>query len=132
MLRVAGITLALIAAFVILGSPSRAIAFMVPAGIAGLDSLTPFWRARVVCEQRKEGTKIRTFFCPDGNTCVSAGSEWKCRPPAAAPMSCAACARNQKRDSDACTTSGNLIAQNQCVNRVNAEYLKCIPGCSSP
>jgi hypothetical protein len=25
--------------------------------------------------------------------------------------------------------SGDLMPQSACVNRVNAEYLKCIPGC---
>jgi len=40
-------------------------------------------------------------------------------------MSCATCLANQKRDSE----SGDLMQQSACVNRVNAEYLKCIPGC---
>ena len=41
----------------------------------------------------------------------------------------ATCLANQKRDSDSCTRSGDLMQQSACVNRVNAEYLKCIPGC---
>jgi len=89
-----------------------------------------FVEVRVICEQRKEAKGTRTFFCEDGQTCVNQAGAWKCRSAAAPlPMSCAVCASNQKRDSDACTRSGDLIQQNQCVNRVNAEYLKCIPGC---
>ena len=111
-----------------IGSAS-ANAFQRPASVE-TRTIDLFLEARVICEQRKEGQNTRTFFCEDGQTCVNQSGAWKCRSAAAPlPMSCVVCASNQKRDSDACTRSGHLIQQNQCVNRVNAEDLKCIPGC---
>ncbi len=86
-------------------------------------------RAKPYRERTQEGKNVRTFFCNDGQTCVNAAGTWKCRSPAPAGMSCATCLANQKRDSDSCTRSGDLMQQSACVNRVNAEYLKCIPGC---
>ena len=126
------LALGFVAAFALIAWSSSASAIMPRMAAAQLDELNLVWQANVVCEKRREGTKIVTYSCPDRNTCVNVSGAWKCKPPGPAPMSCAACARIQKRDSDACTTAGNLIAQNQCVNRVNAEYLKCIPGCTSP
>jgi hypothetical protein len=72
----------------------------------------------------------KTYSCPDGYTCVG-GAGGSCRKAAAVPlrMSCAVCTSNQKRDSDACLLSGTQIQQLQCVNRVNAEFLKCQDGC---
>jgi hypothetical protein len=115
--------------FVIVSLISSAAAVAPPAKLQGLVAAELFAKARVVCEQRKEGKNIRTFFCNDGQTCVNVSGSWKCRSPAPAGMSCATCLANQKRDSDSCTRSGNLMQQSACVNRVNAEYLKCIPGC---
>jgi hypothetical protein len=68
------------------------------------------------------------FFATMGNV-RQRGRHVECRSPAPAGMSCATCLANQKRDSDSCTRSGDLMQQSACVNRVNAEYLKCIPGC---
>jgi hypothetical protein len=115
--------------FVMIFLISSAGAVAPPAKLQGLVAAELFAKARVVCEQRKEGRNIRTFFCNDGQTCVNVSGSWKCRSPAPAGMSCATCLANQKRDSDSCTRSGNLMQQSACVNRVNAEYLKCIPGC---
>jgi hypothetical protein len=72
----------------------------------------------------------KTYSCPDGYTCVG-GAGGSCRKKTAVPlgMSCAVCTGNQKRDSDACVSSGTQIQQLQCINRVNAEYLKCQDGC---
>ena len=78
-----------------------------PARLHGLPAAELLSKARVICETRQEGKNVRT---PAG-------------------MSCATCLANQKRDSDSCTRSGDLMQQSACVNRVNAEYLKCIPGC---
>jgi len=125
-------TLALVAALAVHASPSSASVVMPRAATAQLDALSLVWQANVICEKRREGTKTVTYSCPDRNTCVNVSGVWKCKPPGPAPMSCAACARIQKRDSDACMTSNNLLARSQCVNRVNSEYLKCIPGCTSP
>ena len=115
--------------FAIVSLVSSAGAVAPPARLQGLAAAELFSKARVVCETRQEGRNVRTFFCNDGQTCVNAASTWKCRSPAPAGMSCATCLANQKRDSNSCTRSGDLMQQSACVNRVNAEYLKCIPGC---
>ncbi len=130
--QVVCIVLAVVTAVAIFSSTSLASAFVPTGGNYKTENLDLFSRATVICEKRKEGTGTRVFSCPDGNTCLTVSGVWKCKPAGVAPMSCAACARNQNRDGDACGTSGDLIAQNQCINRVNAEYIKCIPGCSSP
>jgi hypothetical protein len=111
--------------FAIVSLVSSAGAVAPPARLQGLAAAELFSKARVVCETRQEGRNVRTFFCNDGQTCVNAAGTWKCRSPAPAGMSCATCLANQKRG----TRSGDLMQQSACVNRVNAEYLKCIPGC---
>ena len=115
--------------FAVFSLVSSAGAVAPPARLHGLPAAELFSKARVVCETRQEGRNVRTFFCNDGQTCVNAAGTWKSRSPAPAGMSCATCLANQKRDSDSCTRSGDLMQQSACVNRVNAEYLKCIPGC---
>ena len=85
----------------------------------------------VICS--RSGNHVQ--FCPAGKTCCNVAG--KCCDPGATctsagcvlPMSCKVCASNQKRDSDACMTSGNLMQQSDCVNRVNREFLKCQNGC---
>jgi hypothetical protein len=93
--------------------------------------------ARVVCEQRKEGDKIRTFFCPDGNTCFKDGGTWKCRsaqapqtpqtPRPGPTQSCADCDVQRSRCFTGCDNNPNLQARAECVNRCNAAY-KCVIG----
>jgi hypothetical protein len=77
--------------FVIVSLISSAAAVAPPAKLQGLVAAELFAKARVVCEQRKEGKNIRTFFCNDGQTCVNVSGSWKCRSPAPAGMSCATC-----------------------------------------
>jgi hypothetical protein len=91
--------------------------------------LSPVLKTKVICQQLREGKNIRTFSCPDNNTCVNVSGAWKCRPPVAAPMACSVCYNNQKRDSDACARSGNLMSQSDCVNRANAALMKCLGSC---
>jgi hypothetical protein len=88
-------------------------------------------KAAVVCARVKEGNNVRTWSCPDGNNCVNVAGSWKCRPNAPRPelMACSVCYNNQKRDSNACTSSGNLPSQAACVNRVNSELMKCLGRC---
>ncbi len=85
----------------------------------------------VVCA--RSGYHVK--YCPAGKTCCMAAGTC-CDPGATCtkngcvlPMSCSVCAANQKRDSDACMTSGNLMQQSECVNRVNAEFLRCETNC---
>jgi hypothetical protein len=102
------------------------------AAVARLHAqLSPVLKANVICQRVREGNGIRTFSCPDGNSCVNVGGTWKCRPNAARPeqLACSVCYANQKRDSDACTRSGNLPSQAGCVNNVNAALMKCLGGC---
>jgi hypothetical protein len=93
------------------------------------DELSPLVRVNVICQRIREGNMIRTFSCPNGNTCVNVAGAWKCRPPGAALMACSVCYANQKRDSDSCTRSGTLMQQSACVNRVNGELMKCLGHC---
>jgi hypothetical protein len=88
-------------------------------------------QAKVICQQINQGKTTRTFSCPDGHTCLNVAGAWKCKPLAARPepMACSVCYSNQKRDSDSCTKSGDLMAQSACVNRVNGALMKCLTGC---
>jgi hypothetical protein len=86
-------------------------------------------KANVICQRIREGNNIRTFSCPNNNTCVNVAGAWKCRPPVAAPMACSVCYNNQKRDADSCTRSGTLMQQSDCVNRVNRELMQCLGHC---
>jgi hypothetical protein len=111
-------------------------AFAAPAGTRLASSSaqvharpSPFLRVNVICQKVREGKKIVTYSCPDGNACVNAGGAWKCRPPRPAPMACSVCYNNQKRDADSCTRSGTLMQQSACVNRVNAELTRCLGNC---
>ena len=90
---------------------------------------SPVLKVNVICQRIREGTKIRTFSCPDNHTCVNVAGAWKCRPPGPAPMACSVCYNNQTRDSDSCTRSGTLMQQSDCVNRVNRELMKCLGNC---
>lgn len=92
-------------------------------------ALSPLVQVNVICQRVRQGNMIRTFSCPDGNTCVNVAGAWKCRPPGAALMACSVCYANQKRDSDSCTRSGTLMQQSACVNRVNGELMKCLGHC---
>jgi len=85
----------------------------------------------VICS--RSGNNVK--YCPAGKVCCNAAGTC-CNPGATCtaggcilPMSCSVCASNQKRDSAACMTSGNLLQQSDCVNRVNAEFLKCQGTC---
>ena len=64
----------------------------------------------VVCS--RSGNNIK--YCQAGKTCCNAAGKCSirhtCTPKGCvAPMSCSVCASNQKRDSDACMTSGDLL-----------------------
>jgi len=96
---------------------------------AATAEISPVVKVNVICQRIREGNNIRTFSCPNGNTCVNVAGTWKCRPPVAAPMACSVCYSNQKRDSDSCTRSGTLMQQSACVNRVNGELMKCLGHC---
>jgi hypothetical protein len=89
---------------------------------------SPFVKVKVICQSVREGNGIRTYSCPNNNTCVNVGGVWKCRPPVAL-MACSVYYANQKRDGDACTRSGTLMQQSACVNRVNGELMKCLGHC---
>lgn len=107
-------------------SPVRAF---VPVGAHSSYSSTLVMQVKVDCGSVRLGNTIRKYTCPDGYGCVG-GPGGGCRK-AAVPlvMSCAVCANNQKRDLTACGLSGNATQQLQCVNRVNAEFIKCQTGC---
>lgn len=92
------------------------------AALACLLSLSA--SAEVVCANVREGDQIVKYFCPDQTRCVGSGSTWKCVP-TVQPIDCKVCLYNQQRDSRSCMSSGDLIQQNKCINRVNAEYLRC-------
>lgn len=102
-----------------------------------LKEVDPLISVRVVCEQRKEGDKIRTFFCPDGNTCVKDGGAWKCRsaqapqapqtPRPGPTQTCADCDVQRSRCFTGCDNNPNLQARAECVNRCNGAY-KCVIG----
>jgi hypothetical protein len=107
----------------VLAFTGQAAAQQVPAGAA-------------VCEVRKEADgRTHTYWCAAGKTCCMAAR--KCCDAGATctaqgcilQMSCNVCYNNQKRDSDACTRSGNLMQQSDCVNRVNGELKKCLSSC---
>ena len=93
------------------------------------DELSPLLQVNVICQRVREGKMIRTYSCPDRNTCVNVAGAWKCRPPGAALMACSVCYANQKRDFDSCVRSGTLMQQSACVNRVNGELMKCLGHC---
>lgn len=102
------------------------------ARVAGTHApLLPVLKANVICARVKEGNKTRTWSCPDGNSCVNVAGSWKCRPNTPRPelRACSVCYNNQKRDANACTSSGNLPSQAACVNRVNSELMKCLGSC---
>jgi hypothetical protein len=88
---------------------------------------------RVVCEQRKEGDKIRTFFCQDGETCVMDAGVWKCRKPQVQQtprqptQTCAQCDVQRSRCFTGCDNNPNLQARAKCVNDCNAAY-RCVMG----
>lgn len=86
-------------------------------------------QVQVICQRVRQGNQIITYSCPNGKACAqNAQGTWICKAPVTY-MSCSVCYNNQKRDSDACTRSGTLMQQSDCVNRVNRELNQCLGHC---
>ncbi len=132
--RVIGYWILAFIGFALCALPPAALAAPVNGAVAASaaqlrDELSPLLQVNVICQRVREGKMIRTYSCPDRNTCVNVAGAWKCRPPGAALMACSVCYANQKRDSDSCARSGTLMQQSACVNRVNGELMKCLGHC---
>ena len=132
--RIAAYWIVAFIGFAVCALPQAALA--VPANSAAATSaaqlrgeLSPLVQVNVIFQRVRQGNMIRTYSCPNGNTCVNLAGAWKCRPPGAALMACSVCYNNQKRDANSCTRSGTLMHQSDCVNRVNRELMQCLGHC---
>lgn len=115
--------------FAVFSLVSSAGAVAPPARLHGLPAAELFSKARVVCETRQEGRNSSNVFLQRWANVRQRGRHVE--------MPLAGARRNElrhlPRQSEArfglLHRSGDLMPQSACVNRVNAEYLKCIPGC---